>query len=242
MTHPALEPAISLPRSQSLDAIDQRRSVLRRNYVRYEFPMFKDINIADADVDVGSDEDGEENESENMAVGNDGVDETDEVDYVRVSEPDSEMVSSFDSTASEDASVHATPKPSSPAFEVFDSEIPSEPSSPLIENAGVYIHSDSASKNECQLSIPVSEEVDAALLAYVQLFPQGHEIIDTPTTGLLCGFHAVIRSMEALYPCLPQPTVASLRKVMGSEEFVEHARAFGMRNKNSCTSFHSNYI
>ena len=110
----------------------------------------------------------------------------------------------------------------------------SEPSiQSTVKNTNVSTPSEkSDSDSDNQLSL--SGEVDTALLAYMQAFPYGHDIIPTPTTGLLCGFFAVKKSMTAMYPYLPCPTIGNLRKVMRSEEFVEYAEAFGMKNENNC--------
>ena len=83
---------------------------------------------------------------------------------------------------------------------------------------------------------PVRDEAVHALLAYTEAFPNGHEIIRTPSNGLLCGFHAVVRSMQTMHPYLPCPAVASLLEVLNCPAFVEHANAFGMTNDNNCKS------
>ena len=78
------------------------------------------------------------------------------------------------------------------------------------------------------------DETFNALVAYAKAFPDGHEIIPTPATGFLCGFNAVIRSIKAMHPYLPCPTVRGLQEVFHSSAFVEHASAFGMTNEDNC--------
>ena len=81
---------------------------------------------------------------------------------------------------------------------------------------------------------PSPDETFNALVAYAKAFPDGHEIIPTPATGFLCGFNAVIRSMKAMHPYLPCPTLEGLQEVFRSPAFVEHASAFGMTNEDNC--------
>ncbi|KAL6715604.1 hypothetical protein ACLMJK_006565 [Lecanora helva] len=68
---------------------------------------------------------------------------------------------------------------------------------------------------------------------YTKAFPEGHEIISTPVSGLLCGFHAVILSIRATHPHLPCPTLEGLQEVSHSPAFVKHATAFGMTNEDN---------
>jgi len=75
-----------------------------------------------------------------------------------------------------------------------------------------------------------------AAVAYKLYFPNGHDIIPTSGEGLLCGFRAVINTMEALYPCVPRPTVDDLLTVFHSPEFVEWAEPFGLDNPNNFTA------
>jgi len=95
--------------------------------------------------------------------------------------------------------------------------------------------SDIPVESDSEENIVPSESHDA-LLEYSKAFPDGHEIIWTPTDGLLCGFNAVVRSMQAMHWYLPCPTVESLQEVFYSPAFVEHATAFGMTNDNNCKS------
>lgn len=72
---------------------------------------------------------------------------------------------------------------------------------------------------------------DPARLKYFEAFPTGHDVIPTPGGGLLCGFHAVIRSMEAMDPDLARPTVEELQIVFKSLGNAE----FGLDNDNYFT-------
>ena len=82
--------------------------------------------------------------------------------------------------------------------------------------------------NDCKGSKPAH-----AVVEYLRAFPNGYDLIETPTDGLLCGFAAIVRSMQAVYPRWACPTVAGLRRVFSSPAFVEHATAFGMTNENN---------
>lgn len=82
----------------------------------------------------------------------------------------------------------------------------------------------------------VTSESYNAILEYKEAFPDGYEIIPTPSSGLLCGFNAVIRSMQAQHHYVPCPTVESLQEVLYWPAFVEHTTAFGMANENNCES------
>lgn len=68
---------------------------------------------------------------------------------------------------------------------------------------------------------------------YIRAFPYGHEIIETPTDGLLCGFFAIILSMENMHPYLPCPTIADLQEILTSPAFKEYSVAFGMTNEDN---------
>ena len=83
---------------------------------------------------------------------------------------------------------------------------------------------------------PVANLSLAASMDYAKVFPIGYKIIPTPPDELLCGFNAVIRSMQAIRWYLPCPSVKDLGDVFHSEAFVEHATAFGMTNENNCKS------
>lgn len=66
-------------------------------------------------------------------------------------------------------------------------------------------------------------------------FPNGHEIIPTASSGLECGFHAIINSMAAQFPSLAQPTLRELQEVFRSPEFTQQALEFGLTNTNNFT-------
>ena len=51
---------------------------------------------------------------------------------------------------------------------------------------------------------------------YERDFPEGHELILTPSTGFQCGLYAIIRSMAAQHPQLPQPTLSELQDTLRS--------------------------
>ena len=83
---------------------------------------------------------------------------------------------------------------------------------------------------------PQTNNADAQS-AFDAAFPNGrYEVIPTQSTGLECGFYAIINSMRAQYPELPQPTLQDLREVFHSPEFTEHAAAFGLDNTNNFTA------
>lgn len=71
-------------------------------------------------------------------------------------------------------------------------------------------------------------KLEAALLKYFGAFPNGYDVIPTPGDGLLCGFHAVICSMEAMDPDLARPTIEELQVVFKSLGNAE----FGLDNDN----------
>ncbi len=71
-------------------------------------------------------------------------------------------------------------------------------------------------------------KVGNALQKYLETFPHSLEIIPTPGTGLLCGFAAVILSMEAMDPDLARPTVEELQVAFKSLQNAE----FGLHNEN----------
>ena len=71
-----------------------------------------------------------------------------------------------------------------------------------------------------------------ALLKYRESFPNGHEIVSTPGTDLLCGFYAVIISMAECYPQLRRPVSNGLEAVFNSSEFAERTKDFGLTNQN----------
>lgn len=64
-------------------------------------------------------------------------------------------------------------------------------------------------------------------------FPDGHEIIPTSGKNLLCGFGAVINTMEAMHPSVPRPALEDLMKVFASQEFVEYATDFNLGNTDN---------
>ncbi len=69
-------------------------------------------------------------------------------------------------------------------------------------------------------------------------FPAGFEIIHTSANGLLCGFAAVIKSMEEMHkssPNLPIPTMKELQDVRTSPAFMDLIRNTGLTNSNQFT-------
>lgn len=87
---------------------------------------------------------------------------------------------------------------------------------------------DEPSSHHDQFASENSKVNSAALERYLEVFPNGHQIIPTPGNGLLCGFHAVILSMEAMDPDLARPTVEELQVVFKS---LDNA-AFGLDNED----------
>jgi len=66
-----------------------------------------------------------------------------------------------------------------------------------------------------------------------QPHPVGLEPIPTASTGLRCGFYALIGSMEAQHPGLPQPTLEDLDQAFRSEEVAAANSEFGLDNTDN---------
>lgn len=62
--------------------------------------------------------------------------------------------------------------------------------------------------------------------------PTSYDVLDTPGTNSLCGFYAVISSLEAQMPDLKRPTVEDLLKVYNTSEMAELNAAMGQTNTN----------
>jgi len=63
-------------------------------------------------------------------------------------------------------------------------------------------------------------------------FPNGHALLHTPSTGLRCGFYALLKSMQAQHPGIPPPTMEELDEIFGSDRVVSQNREFGLTNTN----------
>ena len=68
---------------------------------------------------------------------------------------------------------------------------------------------------------------------YQRAFPYGHMIVPTSSTGLLCGFAAVIKSLQVMHQYMPCPTITDLQTILRSPWFREYNTAFGMSNDNN---------
>ncbi|KAI9712890.1 MAG: hypothetical protein M1812_006759 [Candelaria pacifica] len=69
-------------------------------------------------------------------------------------------------------------------------------------------------------------------------FPFGFSLIETSGDGLLCGFAAVIKSMDEMQKSLaslPVPTMEDLQSVLKSPVFMDLAREAGMSNSDQFT-------
>jgi len=71
-----------------------------------------------------------------------------------------------------------------------------------------------------------------ALLEYVKTFPQGFETIQTDGTKLLCGLDAVVKTMEAMHPSLPRPTVPQMQALLESDKWQKQVEAFSVKEYN----------
>jgi len=71
-----------------------------------------------------------------------------------------------------------------------------------------------------------------ALLEYVKTFPQGFETIQTDGTKLLCGLDAVVKTMEAMHPSLPRPTVPQMQALLKSDKWQKQVEAFSVKEYN----------
>lgn len=71
-----------------------------------------------------------------------------------------------------------------------------------------------------------------ALLEYVKTFPQGFETIQTDGTKLLCGLNAVVKTMEAMHPSLPRPTVPQMQALLKSDKWQKQVEAFSVKEYN----------
>lgn len=71
-----------------------------------------------------------------------------------------------------------------------------------------------------------------ALMEYVKTFPQGFETITTDGTKLLCGLDAVVKTMEAMHPSLPRPTVPELQALLKSDAWQKQIEDFSVTDYN----------
>jgi len=71
-----------------------------------------------------------------------------------------------------------------------------------------------------------------ALTKYVKTFPQGFETIQTDGTKLLCGLDAVVKTMEAMYPSLPRPTVPQMQALLKSNDWQKQVEDFSVKDYN----------
>jgi len=67
---------------------------------------------------------------------------------------------------------------------------------------------------------------------YDRAFPHRHKTLFTSGETLLCGFEAVIQSIKARPSSLRPPTVESLKAILDSDAWQEHAAPFGMENRD----------
>ncbi len=71
-----------------------------------------------------------------------------------------------------------------------------------------------------------------ALLEFIKTFPQGFETIQTDGTKLLCGLDAVVKTMEAMYPSLPRPTVPQMQALLKSDAWRKQIEDFSVKDYN----------
>jgi len=70
------------------------------------------------------------------------------------------------------------------------------------------------------------------LLEFIKTFPQGFETIQTDGTKLLCGLDAVVKTMEAMYPSLPRPTVPQMQALLKSDAWRKQIEDFSVKDYN----------
>jgi len=68
-----------------------------------------------------------------------------------------------------------------------------------------------------------------AMTEYVKTFPQGFETIQTDGLKLLCGLDAVVKTMEAMHPSRPRPTVVQLQALLDSDAWKSQTEDFSVK-------------
>ena len=103
------------------------------------------------------------------------------------------------------------------------------------ENERMEVHDDDNKKSAHSRHRPnnaasggnsFAQEDRVARAAFDEAFPRGYDTIWTPGTGLQCGLEAVVRSMEAMYPNMPRPSVQNLQAILDSPDFQAFVQEF----------------
>ena len=113
-----------------------------------------------------------------------------------------------------------------------------EPTATHVEHLSSSLDKELPSKQDAGVTLEAPGS-NIALQKYNEAIPNGRAIAITPGTGLLCGFAAVIISMELCFPDMHRPRVSNLEETFNSPKFQEATKDFGLTNTNY---FHLNQI